>query len=163
MSNAAFSILAALGPAAASAVEMEVAERVGSMAARAGWVVLTGGGQGVMAAASRGAAEAGGMTVGILPTAGPTENYPNSWVRVPVFTGAGSARNTFNVLSATLCVAIGGGPGTLSEIALALKNGKDVWCWRSWNIQPPPGSHPTVPRVFDEPEDLYQALASHFA
>jgi len=156
-------ILAVLGPAEASAAEIEVAERLGAMAARAGWIVLTGGGPGVMEAASRGAVEGGGTTVGILPTAVPTENYPNLWVRIPIFTGAGNARNAFNVLSATLCVAVGGGPGTLSEIALALKNGKDVWCWRSWTIQPPPGSHPTVPRVFDDPEDLYQALASHFS
>ena len=162
MNRVSVPILAVLGPAEASAAEIEVAERLGAMAARAGWIVLTGGGPGVMEAASRGAVEAGGMTVGILPTAGSTADYPNPWVQIPVFTGAGSARNAFNVLSATLCVAIGGGPGTLSEIALALKHGKDVWCWRSWTIQPPPGSHPTVPRVFDDPDALYQALADHF-
>ena len=158
MRSAALPILAILGPAVASTVEIEVAERLGAMAARAGWIVLTGGGRGVMEAASRGAAEAGGMTVGILPTAGPTENYPNAWVHIPVFTGAGSARNAFNVLSATLCVAVGGGPGTLSEIALALKNGKDVWCWRSWSIEPPPRTFPKLPRVFDDPDLLYEAL-----
>lgn len=163
MNSVAVPILAVLGPAAASALEMEVAERLGSMAARAGWVVLTGGGPGVMEAASRGAVEAGGMTVGILPTASPTEDYPNPWVRVPIFTGAGSARNTFNVLSATLCVAIGGGPGTLSEIGLALKNGKDVWCWRSWTIQPPPGTHAVAPRVFDDLDLLYEAVADRLS
>ena len=162
MNSVAVPILAVLGSAEASAAEIEVAESLGAMAARAGWIVLTGGGPGVMKAASRGAVEAGGMTVGILPTSGPTENYPNPWVRVPIFTGAGSARNAFNVLSATLCVAVGGGPGTLSEIALALKNGKDIWCWRSWTIQPPPDDHPTAPRVFDDPDALYQALADHF-
>jgi uncharacterized protein (TIGR00725 family) len=162
VTNRELPIVAVLGPYDASVEQIEVAERVGELPARAGWVVLTGGGPGVMAAASRGAVEAGGMTVGILPTASPTEDYPNPWVRVPIFTGAGSARNAFNVLSAELCVAIGGGPGTLSEIALALKNGKEVWCWRSWNIQPPPGSHPTVPRVFDDPGSLYKALTERF-
>jgi uncharacterized protein (TIGR00725 family) len=156
-------VLAVLGPSAASVEEMQVAERVGGMAARAGWVVLTGGGPGVMEAASRGAVEVGGLTVGILPTSRSTENYPNPWVRVSIFTGVGSARNAFNVLSATLCVAIGGGPGTLSEIALALKHGKDIWCWRSWAIQPPPGAAPTALRVFDDPEALSRALAERFA
>jgi uncharacterized protein (TIGR00725 family) len=102
-------------------------------------VVLTGGGPGVMAAACRGAVAAGGLTVGILPVARPADGYPNPWVRVPVFTGAGSARNAFNVLSADLCVALGGGPGTLSEIALALKTGVPVLAWSSWGLTPPAG------------------------
>ena len=158
MNNVAFPILAVLGPSEASADELQVAERIGAMAARAGWVVLTGGGPGVMEAASRGAAEAGGMTVGILPTSCSSGGYPNRWVRVPVFTGAGSARNAFNVLSATMAVAVGGGWGTLSEIALAMKVGAEVWCWRSWDMKPPPGTDLTLPRIFDEPEALYKAL-----
>lgn len=158
MSNSVLPILAVLGPATASAVEVEVAERIGAMAAGAGWVVLTGGGSGVMEAANRGAAEAGGMTVGILPTASASDRYPNRWVRVPIYTGAGNARNAINVLSATLCVAIGGGPGTLSEVALALKCGKEVWCWKSWVLQPPPGTAPDVARLFETPDELYEAL-----
>ncbi len=73
----------------ASFEEIRVAERVGCVAAKAGWVVLTGGGPGVMDAACRGAVEAGGLTVGILPTRGRTGGYPNPWVVVPVYTGAG--------------------------------------------------------------------------
>lgn len=156
-------ILAVFGGADASSAELEVAEKVGAMAARAGRVVLTGGGSGVMEAACRGAVQAGGLTVGILPVAKPTPNYPNRYVAVPIFTGAGSARNQYNVLSATLCVAIGGGPGTLSEIALALKAGKPVWCWKSWSIEPPSGSEESLPRVFDTPDDLFEALSSEFA
>jgi uncharacterized protein (TIGR00725 family) len=126
-------MLAVLGPGAASPQEKSVAERVGRLAARCGWVVVSGGGPGVMESVSRGAVEAGGLTVGILPSAGPIEGYPNRWIRIPIFTGAGMARNVFNVLSASLCVAIGGGPGTLSEVALALKAGVPVWCWKSWS------------------------------
>lgn len=153
-------ILAVFGASDASDEDSAVAERVGAVAARAGWVVLTGGGPGVMEAASRGAIEAGGLTVGILPTGGPGGGYPNAWVLLPIYTGSGSARNAFNVLSANLCVAIGGGPGTLSEIALALKSGTPVWSWRSWDLTPPPGSDRPLPRVFESADDLLAGLES---
>jgi len=151
-------ILAVFGAGDALAEEISVAERVGVTAAREGWVVLTGGGPGVMEAASRGAAEAGGLTVGILPNAQADSGYPNPWVMIPIFTGAGSARNAFNVLSANLCVAIGGGAGTLSEIALALKSGTPVWCWASWALTASSGRQASLPRVFDDPESLFVAL-----
>ena len=156
-------ILAVFGAADASDEENAIAERVGAAAARAGWVLLTGGGAGVMEAASRGSVEAGGLTVGILPTTGPDRGYPNDWVRLPIYTGSGSARNAFNVLSANLCIAVGGGPGTLSEIALALKSGTPVWCWRSWDLTPPPGTDRPLPRVFDSADDLLNALESELA
>jgi len=153
-------VLAVFGASGASAEEKAVAEKVGAAAARAGWVVLTGGGRGVMEAASRGAIEAGGLTVGILPNAGPGGGYPNPWVRVPIYTGSGSARNAFNVLSADLCIAVGGGPGTLSEIALALKSGTPVWCWRSWDLTPPPGDDRPLPRFFEHEDELLASLES---
>ena len=153
-----FPILAVLGPAAASADEEATAHRVGALAAKAGWTVLTGGGPGVMEAACRGAIETGGLTVAILPTSSPGGQYPNPWVRIPIYTGSGSARNLFNVLTADLCVAIGGGPGTLSEIALALKCDTPVWCFRSWGLVPPPGSDPALPRVFDDESELLATL-----
>jgi uncharacterized protein (TIGR00725 family) len=151
-------IVAVLGAGAATADEERVAEAVGALAARHGWVVLTGGGPGVMAAACRGAVEAGGLTVGLLPTESATAGYPNPWVNVPIFTGAGMARNAFNVLSAALCVAIGGAAGTLSEIGLALKAGVPVWCWHSWSLVPAEGRDLELPRVFDRSEALLAAL-----
>lgn len=151
-------VLGVFGGSTATVEEEAVAERIGATAARSGWVVLTGGGPGVMAAASRGAVEAGGLTMAILPNAFPGGGYPNHWVHLPVFTGAGNARNNFNVLTASLCVAIGGGSGTLSEIALALKNSVPVWCWRSWSLNDPSGSVPEDVRIFGEENELIEAL-----
>lgn len=152
-----FPILAVLGGGAATSEENAVAERVGRLAAERGWVVLTGGGPGVMEAASRGAAEAGGLTVGVLPSDGPSGSYPNRWVAIPIYTGSGMARNAFNVLSATLCVAIGGGAGTLSEVAMALKAGVPVWCCASWQLTPPDDNAP-MPRNFDDGQELLATL-----
>jgi uncharacterized protein (TIGR00725 family) len=156
-------IVAVLGPGQASPELEALAARVGGLAAAHGWVVLTGGGPGVMAAASRGAVEAGGLTVGILPNARPAGGYPNRWVKLPIFTGAGMARNAFNVLSARLCVALGGGPGTLSEIALALKAGVRVWCLGSWRLEPPAGASPPQPRLFASEAELLAALEQEMA
>jgi uncharacterized protein (TIGR00725 family) len=156
----ALPVLAVLGPGRADRDEMEIASRLGALAADHGWVVVSGGGPGVMAAACRGAVEAGGVTVGILPSDGPTEGYPNPWVRIPIFTGVGMARNVVNVLSARLCIAVGGGPGTLSEVALALKAGTPVWCFRSWSIEPGRAIDCRMPRVFERASDLLEALES---
>jgi len=156
-------VLAVLGAAAATPEQEEVALAVGRLAARHGWVVLTGGGPGVMAAACRGAVEAGGLTVGVLPVARATPDYPNPWVRIPVFTGAGMARNAFNVLSGALCVAIGGGAGTLSEVALALKAGVEVWWWGEWRLEPPADLTTARPRWFADPTDLVRALGERLA
>jgi len=157
-----FPILAVLGGSTASGQEEATAQRVGALAAEAGWTVLTGGGPGVMEAACRGAIEAGGLTIALLPTSSRSESYPNPWVSVPICTGSGSARNLFNVLTADLCVAIGGGPGTLSEIALALKHTTPVWCLHSWGLTAPPGSDPPLPRIFDDEDELLTALAKTF-
>jgi len=154
-----FNVLGVLGPGMATAELEQVAEAAGGLAARCGWAVLTGGGPGVMAAACRGAVENGGLTLGVIPFAKPSQDYPNPWVRVPIYTGIGIARNAVNVLSSTLCLAVGGGTGTLSEIALALKAGVPVWCWSSWQLEPP--QHTVAapgPRLFDDSDALMRAL-----
>lgn len=151
-------VLAVLGSGKASPAELEAAESVGRCAAEAGWVVLTGGGPGVMEAACHGAVRAGGLTVGVVPFSEATSGYPNPWVRIPIFTGMGSARNAINVLSASLCIGLGGGAGTLSEVALACKAGCTVWWWRPWRLTPPEGG-PTLPcRTFDDLDGLMEAL-----
>ena len=86
-----------------------------------------------MEAACRGAHEAGGRTIGILP--GAERAAANRFVDVAIPTGLGEARNALVVRSADALVAVGGGYGTLSEIALALKAGKPVVGLDSWDIE----------------------------
>jgi uncharacterized protein (TIGR00725 family) len=95
-------------------------------------VVVCGGLGGVMEAACRGAKDAGGTTVGILP--GSDRAAANPFVDVAIPTGLGEARNALVVRAADALIAVGGGYGTLSEIALALKAGKPVVGVGTWDI-----------------------------
>jgi uncharacterized protein (TIGR00725 family) len=105
---------------------------VGRGLAARGAVVVCGGLGGVMEAACRGAKEAGGQTVGILPCT--DRAAANPFVDTAVPTGLGEARNALVVRAADALIAVGGGYGTLSEIALALKAGKRVVGLDSWDI-----------------------------
>ncbi|MGB4442033.1 MAG: TIGR00725 family protein [Coriobacteriia bacterium] len=102
-----------------------LAYEIGAMIAGRGWVLLTGGAAvGVMDAASRGAHEAGGLVIGVLKS--DTGAETSTYVDVAIRTGMGDARNAINVLSSDVVIALPGGAGTLSEVALALKAGKTV-------------------------------------
>ena len=102
-----------------------MAYRLGALIAGNGWILLNGGrAAGVMDASARGAAENGGLTLGILPDE--TTVHASDHIQIPVCTGMGSARNSINVLSSDVVVACPGSAGTVSEIALALKHGKKV-------------------------------------
>ena len=83
-----------------------------------------------MEAACKGATEAGGLTVGILP--GQRALEANPYVRIPIVSGMGHARNVVLVRSCQVLIAISGSYGTLSEIALALKMRKPVIGLRTW-------------------------------
>lgn len=100
------------------------AREVGRLLAEHGHEVVCGGLGGVMEAACRGASEAGGRTIGILPH-GEIE-AANEYVDVPIATGIGNARNTLVVLNGAAVIAVDGSYGTLSEIALALDAGRPV-------------------------------------
>lgn len=100
------------------------AEEVGREVARRGAAVLTGGLGGVMEAASRGAADEGGVTVGVLP--GDSADEANPHVQLTVVTDMGHARNAVIARSGDALVAVGGGLGTLSEVAIGLKSGTPV-------------------------------------
>lgn len=115
----------------------KLAYDVGRGIARRGGILICGGRSGVMEAAARGAREAGGFTVGILPGAAASE--ANAYIDLPIVTGLGNARNVINVLTSQVIIAIGGASGTLSEIALALKCGTPVVGLHTWGLIPPEG------------------------
>ncbi len=104
------------------------ARRLGMEIARRGYVLLTGGGTGLMKAASEGAWREGGLVLGILPNDRRTlvPGYPNEFVDIPVFTGMREARNVINAKTPHVLVALSGGLGTLSEIAIAVRAGTPV-------------------------------------
>ena len=122
-----------VGASEASARDLADAEQVGRLLAQAGAVVVCGGRGGVMAAASRGAALAGGTVVGMLP--GEDRSDANEWVTVSLPTGMGELRNGLIVRAAEVMIAIGGSYGTLSEIALGLRAGLRVFGLHTWEIE----------------------------
>jgi len=129
----------------------ELAREVGVGIARMGAILVCGGLGGVMEGACRGACEAGGQTVGILP--GPDRAHTNQYVTIPIVTDLGHARNILVVRSSDILVAISGGYGTLSEISIALKLGKPVIGLHTWpNME---GIH-----YVTTPEDAIDAIPS---
>jgi uncharacterized protein (TIGR00725 family) len=119
-------VVAVIGPGEGASVrECEAARRVGALVASAGWVTLTGGWNvGVMDAASRGAREAGGLAVGLLPGRDAEGASPGAELVIP--TGLGEARNNLVVLASDALVCCGMSAGTASEAALALRVGKPL-------------------------------------
>ena len=124
--------VAVVGPGDASPHELQAAEDVGAGLAARGAVVVTGGLGGVMEAACRGARSRRGRTVGILP--GEDRDAANGWVEIAIATGLGELRNGLVVRAADAVVAVGGGHGTLSEVALALKLGRPVVGVGTWAV-----------------------------
>jgi len=116
--------VAVIGAGVATETEYATARALGAALASRGAVIVCGGLGGVMEAASRGASESGGVAVGLLP--GSDASQANPWIAVPLPTGMGEARNTLVVRAGEAVVAVGGGWGTLAEIALARKMGRAV-------------------------------------
>lgn len=113
-----------IGPREAPQAQLSAAEQVGGGLAKMGLVVMCGGRQGIMEAACRGAEQAGGLSIGLLPEADPS--FANPHVGVVIATGIGEARNAL-IARASLClVVIGDSYGTLSEVALGRQFGKKV-------------------------------------
>ncbi len=125
--------ISVIGGGSCGATEYALAEEVGRLVAKEGATLVCGGLAGVMEAAARGAKEAGGTTIGILP--GHERTPANPYLDHVLTTGMGHARNLAVVSSGDAVVAIGGGYGTLSEIGLAAKIGRPVVILAGWQLR----------------------------
>ncbi|HCR12084.1 MAG TPA: TIGR00725 family protein [Solidesulfovibrio sp.] len=143
--------ISVIGAGSCDAATAAVAQRLGTLLAVCGFEVVCGGGGGVMEAVCRGAREAGGRTIGILP--GNDREAANPHVEVAIATGMGIARNVLVVVNGDAAVAVAGGAGTLSEIGLALKLGRPVVAF---------GHYGTLPGVVAaaSPEEAAQTVAA---
>jgi hypothetical protein len=124
--------IAGVGESACAAQASKLAETVGALLAERGATIVCGGLGGVMEAVCRGAKSKGGLTIGILP--GADASTANPWIDIPIPTGMGEARNAVVARSAQALIAIGGGYGTLSEIAYALKSSIPIIGFNTWSL-----------------------------
>ena len=133
-----------VGSGTASGELYEAARRVGRLVAERGGTLICGGRSGVMEAAARGATEAGGVAIGVLPDE--DRRQANAFLTFSIATGTGHARNLAVVCSGDVVIAVGGESGTLSEIGLALKVGRPVVALKSWEL----GEHLSVASTPEE-------------
>lgn len=122
-----------IGGAAPEARFREIAVRVGRLIAEKGAILVCGGLGGVMEAAARGAKQAGGLTVGILPGNSPKEANPH--IDIAVATGMGYSRNNLVIMNADALIAVDGSFGTLSEIAYGRVHEKTIVGIGTWDIE----------------------------
>jgi len=124
--------IAVVGPAEPDSETYAVAVEAGRLIAERGAVVVCGGLGGVMEAAARGASQAGGSSLGILP--GTDRAQANRYVTMAIATGLGELRNALVVRCSDAVLAVGGSWGTLSEVALAQRLGRPVVSLRGWSV-----------------------------
>jgi uncharacterized protein (TIGR00725 family) len=136
--------LSVVGSGTASGELYEKAREVGRLVAERGGTIVCGGRSGVMEAVARGATEAGGTAIGILPDE--DRKGANAFLSLSIATGTGHARNLAVVCSGDVVIAIGGEYGTLSEIGLARKVGRPVVALKSWDL----GEHVSVAATPEE-------------
>lgn len=142
----------------ADARELADAHAVGRELARHGALLVCGGLGGVMEAACAGAHAGGGHTVGLLP--GDDRAEANLHVDIAIPTGLGELRNGLIVRAADALIAVGGGWGTLSEIALACRAARPVVGLHSWEPARPGSSGPGVERASDPVDAVRRALVA---
>ena len=130
--------ISVVGSETATGELYEEAREVGQLVAARGGTVVCGGRSGVMEAAARGATEAGGVAIGILPDE--DRELANEFLSYSIATGTGHARNLAVVCSGDVVISVGGEYGTLSEMGLALKMGRPVVALMSWDL----GEHVAV-------------------
>ena len=149
-------IIAVIGGDPAPDEALAQAEAVGREVASRGHILICGGRGGVMEAACRGASEAGGLTVGILPDA--DRSQMNPYVQIPIVSGMGRARNLTIALTADALIAVDGGYGTLSEIGFALAHEKPVAGIGTWRLETGSGEVPPIFHAQDPAEAVSWAI-----
>jgi uncharacterized protein (TIGR00725 family) len=125
--------IAIIGARDASPAGVQFAFDTGKLLAERGAIVYTGGGPGIMEAASKGAKAGGGLVVGVLKDADGSDANP--YIDVPIMTGMGDLRNGILIRSVHAAIAVEGAYGTLSEIAYTLGYGKPIIGYNSWDIE----------------------------
>ena len=148
--------VAVVGPSDATPEQAGDARDVGRRLASAGAVVVCGGLGGVMHAVAQGCAEAGGVSIGLLP--GDDRSAASPLLTVAVATGIGEARNALVVRASDVVVAIAGGFGTLSEIGFALRIGRPVIGLGTWDLTRP-GRPAPIESARDTADAVERALA----
>lgn len=150
-------VISVIGAGVSTPEQSQLAEVVGRLLAESGAVLVCGGRGGVMEAACRGAHQAGGITIGLLP--GGDVDDGNAYLTVAIPTGLGHARNALVASGGTAVIAIGGGAGTLSEIGIALKTGRRVITLQSWSMQDPSGNPAGIMEAQSPEEAVALALS----
>jgi uncharacterized protein (TIGR00725 family) len=145
-------IIAVIGGDPSPDHALRQAEAAGREIALRGHMLICGGRGGVMEAACRGASQAGGLTIGVLPDS--DRSQMNPYVQIPIVSGIGRARNLTIALTADALIAVDGGYGTLSEIAFALQHAKPVAGIGTWRIE---SDGPEAAPLF-RTEDAVQAV-----
>ncbi len=152
-------VVSVVGSAVCTPTQAEIAGKVGRLLAERGAILVCGGRGGVMEAACRGAQEAGGLTIGILPGLDRQESNPYLTLALP--TGLGNARNTLVAIAGEAVIAIGGSYGTLSEIGIALKQGRRVIGLDTWVAVNSDGLEAPIEIARDPEQAVALALSDH--
>jgi len=151
-------IISVIGGSVCTHEEARLAETVGQELARRGVTVVCGGLGGVMEAVCRGAREAGGHTIGLLPGSDPRDANP--WVEFPLPTGLGFTRNAMVAQAGRAVIAIAGSYGTLSEMAFALIGGVPLIGLGAWEFTMRGEADRRVIRAADALDAVEKALAA---
>lgn len=153
-------IVGVIGGSQSDSRNLEIAYTIGKLIARNNWILVCGGLTGVMEYACKGAYEAGGITVGILP--GNDKHSANQYVKIPIATGMGLARNYIIINTADVLIAIDGRYGTLNEISAALNLGKRVVAINSWKLGNAGDIDNSLFFEVKTPEDAIDLIKSNF-
>lgn len=137
----------------------DIAYKAGSLIAQNNWYLICGGLSGVMEAAAKGAYDHKGITIGILPQS--ETKSANSYIKIPIATGMGYARNHIIVHTADILLAIDGEFGTLNEISAALSLNKPVIALKTWELDKIKDIDPKLFIKVNTPEEAIKIIKTY--